>query len=29
MNYLGSAGPGTFILKGGDKCDTEADYETD
>lgn len=27
MNYLGSAGPGTFILKGGDKHDTEADYE--
>lgn len=29
MNYLGSAGPGTFILKGGDKHDTKAYYETD
>lgn len=28
MNYSGGAGPGTFTLKGGDKHDTETDYET-
>lgn len=28
MNYSGGAGPGTFTLKGGDKHDTEPDYET-